>query len=54
MKSHLGFLSAFCPRGGGVNKTMWNIGGGGGKVRNIGGGGKVRNIGGGGGGIWTV
>ena len=43
MKSHLGFLSAFCPRGGGgVNKTMWNIGGGGG--------GKVRNIAGGGGG----
>ena len=37
VKSHLGFLSAFFPRGGGggggggVNKTMWNIGGGGGK-----------------------
>ena len=40
MKSRLGFLSQ--GGGGGVNKTMWNIGilvgGGGGKIRNVGGG----------------
>ena len=30
--------------GGGVNKTMWNIGGGGGKVRNIGGGGHMDSV----------
>ena len=29
MYAHAGFLSAFCPRGGGQNEIVWIIGGGG-------------------------